>query len=172
MYIFMYYVFIYVFMYLCKYVCMYVAPVLQYYYKYAWFCSQIFCNFITKLHVVTNWASTDSYCSCCSLLTCYNNVNWSDSVLTACWQLSVPFCTAIKGNHKAAQYATSRQLKCTCMAGRQSNQQFSSVNSVWSVSVRWAGTASSSVRNCAFSATSRTVVVCQQLYCRSEVFNL
>jgi hypothetical protein len=49
---------------------------------------------------------------CCSVLMRYSNVNRSDSELTVCLQLSVPFCTASR-NNTAAQYAISRQLNCT-----------------------------------------------------------
>jgi len=62
---------------LCMYVCMYVCmhqfcSITTYTQKFVLKC---LCNFITKLHSVTNSFSTDSYCSCCSVLTCYNNVN-------------------------------------------------------------------------------------------------
>jgi len=56
------------------YVCMY-APVLQHYYKLWNYVHKYLCNFITVLPSVTNWTSADSYCSCCSILTCHRNVN-------------------------------------------------------------------------------------------------
>ena len=105
-------------------------------------------NFITELHNVTNLASADSYCSCCTVLPSYSNVNWSDHVLTVCSQLSVPLCTAIR-NYKAAQYVISRQLKTR-------HQQFISLNCVRFVSVRSVAV-SSSVTNFAFRAARGTV---------------
>ena len=149
----------YVRMYVCMYVYMHhfcnITTNMQYlFHKYS-------CNPITQPHSMTNWASTDSYCSCCSVLTCSSNVNWSDSD----WQFalnSVPFCTAIS-NYKESQYAISRQLKTR-------HQQFSSLNCVWFVSVR-SRTVNSSVRSFAFSAANRTVSsTVHKLYCRSEVF--
>ena len=58
------------------------------------------CNFITELHNVTKWASTDSYHSCCSVLTCYSNVNWSDSD----WQFAHNFLF-----HSALLYVITKQ---------------------------------------------------------------
>jgi hypothetical protein len=137
------------------YVCIMFAPVLQYYYKYL-------CNFITKLHNATNWASSDSYISCCSVLTCYSNVNWSDSTLTVCPQLPVSFCTA-RRNYKAAQYAINRQLNCTWRNTR--HQQSSSLNSVWFVSVR-SGTATVQL---AASPAVQPVVLSAALYINCTV---
>ena len=34
-----------------------------------YFFQKYLCNFITELHNVPDWASTDSYCSCFSVLT-------------------------------------------------------------------------------------------------------
>ena len=107
------------------------------------------------------------FASICDYLTCYSNVNWSDSVLTVSTQLSVPFCTAIS-NYNAALYAISRQLKT-------SHQHFSSLNSVWFVNVS-SGTATSSVISFAFISSSRTAAsgtvssTVHKLYCSSELF--
>ena len=68
------------------------------------------------------------------------------------------------------QHITLSADSSTVHGGKTSHQQFSSFNSVWSVSVR-SGTATSSVRIFAFSAASRTVSsTVHKLYCRSEVF--
>jgi len=115
------------------------------------------CNFNTEPHNINNWTSTESYCSCCTVLPNCSNTNWSHCVLTVCSQLSVPFCTAIR-NHKAAQYAINRQLKSRHL-------QFSSLHSVWFVSVRSVA-ASSSVTEFAFRAASCTVSTSvHELYC-------
>ena len=142
----------------CMYVCMHHFSIVStnkqnFFHKYV-------CNFITELHNVTYCASADSYCSCCTVLPSYSNVNWSDHVLTVCSQLSVPLCTAIR-NYKAAQYAISRQLKTR-------HQQFSSLNYVWFVSVRSVA-ASSSVTNFTFKAPSVTVSSTEhKLYCQQH----
>ena len=66
-----------IFMYVCMYVSMY-GGMHQ-------FCSvttnlrefvpKYLCSFNTELHITTNWASTDTYRSSCSVPTCYTNVN-------------------------------------------------------------------------------------------------
>jgi len=83
-------------MYACMYVCMHVCLRVCGYVCMHHFCSittnmlnsvhKYLCNFITKLHSVTNWASAESYCSCCTVLTCYSNVNWSDCGLSLEYQ--------------------------------------------------------------------------------------
>jgi len=57
-------------------------------------------NFVTELHKVSNWDSADSYCSCCSVLTCYRNVNWSD----VNWQFAHNFLF-----HSALLYVITKQ---------------------------------------------------------------
>jgi len=68
------------------------------------------------------------------------------------------------------QHSTLSADSSTVQGGKTNHQQFSSFNSVWSVSVS-SGTATSSVRNFVFSAASRTVSsTVHKLYFRSEVF--
>jgi hypothetical protein len=94
------YVCMYVCMYLCIYVCVYKYVCIIYVYMnvrtyvyiyvYMYACMHLFssiptnkqdffhkylCNFITELHNVTNCVSADSYCSCCTVLPSYSNVN-------------------------------------------------------------------------------------------------
>ena len=155
----------YVYMYVCVYVCVYVCIILQscsITTNLPYFLHKYLCKFITEPHNVTYWASTDAFCSFCTVIPMYNNVNCSHYVLTVCSQLSVPFCTAIR-NYKAAQYAINRQLK-------SHHQQFSSLHSVPFVSVRSVA-ANSSVTDFAFRAASCTVSsTVHELYCRCEVF--
>ena len=117
-------------MYVCKYVwvyvcmdvwmkCMYVVCLYAHMHYFCiiainvWdFVHKYLCNIITDLHIMTKCASTDTYCSSCSVPTCYSNVTWTDSTLTVCSQLSVSFCTA-RRNYNEAQYAISWQLNCT-----------------------------------------------------------
>ena len=63
-------------MYVCvfMYVCMY-ATNLHFFKNKQYFVHKYLCNVITELHNVTNWASSDSYCSCCTVLPSYSNVN-------------------------------------------------------------------------------------------------
>jgi hypothetical protein len=144
----------------CMYVCMHQFCIISTYKQN--FVLKSLCNFITKLHSVTNSFSPYSYCSCCSVLTGYNNVSWPDNALTVCSQLSVPFCTAIR-NYKAIQYAISWQLM-------KRHWHLITLNSVCFLSVR-SGTATSSVISLAFRAASGTVSsTVHKLYCNSEVF--
>jgi len=65
------------YIFICMYVCLYVAT-----HK---FCSiteivrdfvrKYLCSFNTELHYATNCTSSDTYCSSCSVPTCYSNVN-------------------------------------------------------------------------------------------------
>jgi len=174
MYVCMYYVCMYVCMYVCVYVCMciciYVCMCFCMYVYMHHFCSittitqnfvlKYLCNFITKLHNVINSVSTDSYCSCCSVLTCYNNVNWLHNELTVCSELSVPFCTAIR-NYKATHYTISKHFKTR-------HRHLSTLNSVWFLSVR-SGTATNSVISLAFRAASGILVVYMYINCRPTV---
>ena len=104
------------YMYVCMYVCTSSAVEQQ-------LCGISLCNFITGLHKVTNWASTDSHCSCCIVLTSSSNLNCSDSWLTVCTQLAVPLCTAVC-KFKQAQFAVSRQLNFTCPEDTSSKVEF------------------------------------------------
>jgi hypothetical protein len=83
----------YVYMNVCTYVCMFLCMYI-YVYMYVYnvrmyvgihdFCSfskkyrfsfPNICNFITDLHNATNWASAESHCSCCTVLSCYSMSN-------------------------------------------------------------------------------------------------
>ena len=132
------------------------------------FVPKYLCNFITELHNVTNWSSTEPYCSSCSVPTCYSNVNWPDSTLTVCSQLSVSFCTA-RRNNKEAHYAISWQLNCTWRGDTSLTAEFLEFCVIFKC-IR-SGAATSSVTSFVCSAASGTVSsTVHKLYCRCVVF--
>ena len=67
---------VYVCMYVCKYIGLYVCTSFAVLPEICGISlKNIFFNFMTDLQNVTNLASADLYCSCCSVPTCSSNVN-------------------------------------------------------------------------------------------------